>query len=390
MRLIPKHLEMNWAYFCVLYFGFFWIDPLTGHFGPLRWLFVILGTITFLLLYFGMFWVSNRRAMLHVAAFVALGVAYTPYNGGADTFFIFAAAMTPFILESEWDSIKFLIALEVVILICWRVFHQNVWFLVLACGLTLVVGVTNLHFAERMRAGRKLLRAQEEIEHLAKVAERERIARDLHDVLGHTLSVIALKSELAGKLMDRDPERAAREIGEVEQISRQALTEVRDAIRGYRAKGLAAELAYAKATLETAGLAVQCDAAGTLQLPAVQESVLALAVREAVTNVVRHAHAKTCRLRIEQQNGFCRLEIHDDGLGCSSVEGNGLRGMRERVEMLGGTLLREAKSGTKLTITLPMKELTATDVTLKEAAVKQPRKTDPSEVVYLQNEGGPA
>ena len=175
-------------------------------------------------------------------------------------------------------------------------------------------------------------------------------------MLGHTLSVITLKSELAGKLIDRNPERAGREIREVETISRQALSDVRDAIRGYRSKGLVAELAQAKATLETAGVAVQCDAATTLQLPAIEESVLSLAVREGVTNVVRHANARNCRLRIEQQDGMCRLEIADDGQGFFTMEGNGLRGMRERVEMLGGTLDRRNKSGTILILTLPLRE----------------------------------
>jgi two-component system sensor histidine kinase DesK len=94
-----------------------------------------------------------------------------------------------------------------------------------------------------------------------------------------------------------------------------------------------------------------------MKLPAVQESVLSLAVREAVTNVVRHAQARTCRMRLEQQNGSCRLEIQDDGRGSSNGEGNGLRGMRERVEMLGGTLRRNTESGTTLTITLPLKEM---------------------------------
>src|ERR1039458_73541 len=140
------------------------------------------------------------------------------------------------------------------------------------------IGAGNIFFAERNRMNCELRKANEEIENLAKVAERERIARDLHDVLGNTLSVITLKSELAGKLIERDPERAGKEIREVEQISRQALTDVRDAIRGYRSKGLVAELAQAKTTLETAGLAVQCDAATTVKLPAMQESVLSLAV----------------------------------------------------------------------------------------------------------------
>ncbi len=396
MRLLPKNSEFNWAYFSAFYFAFFLIDPLMSHYSPLKWFFTILGTIAFLLLYFGMFWVNDQRAKLHVLGMVALGVAYTPYNGGADTFFVFAAAISPFRVENEADAIKWLLAVEAVIVLCWRGFHQGILYLVFAVGLTALVGVTNLHFAQRMRANKKLLRAQEEIEHLAKVAERERIARDLHDVLGHTLSVIALKSELAGKLIERDPQGAGKEIGEVGQISRQALAEVRDAIRGYRAKGLAAELAYAKTTLETAGLAVQCDAATTLQLPALQESVLALAVREAVTNVVRHAHAKTCRLRIEQQNGSCRLEIQDDGLGCSGGEGNGLRGMRERVEMLGGTLARESKFGTKLTITLPTKELAAMEGAANEvrgevrSEVKGEvkAKTDAVEAISIENKGG--
>jgi two-component system sensor histidine kinase DesK len=221
----------------------------------------------------------------------------------------------------------------------------------------MIIGAGNTFFAERNRINRKLRRANDEIENLAKVAERERIARDLHDVLGHTLSVITLKSELAGKLIDRDSQAARKEIGEVEQISRQALSDVRDAIRGYRSQGLVAELAQAKTTLETAGVTVQCDAATTVKLPAVQESVLSLAVREAVTNVVRHARARTCRMRLEQQNGSCRLEIQDDGCGASNGEGNGLRGMRERVEMLGGTLSRSTEAGTTLTITLPLKEL---------------------------------
>jgi two-component system sensor histidine kinase DesK len=169
--------------------------------------------------------------------------------------------------------------------------------------------------------------------------------------------VITLKSELAGKLIDRDPQRAGKEIREVEEISRQALSDVRDAIRGYRSKGLVAELSQAKSTLETAGVAVRCDASTTMKLPALQESVLSMAVREAVTNVVRHAEARTCTLRLEQRNGTCHLEIEDDGRGGFQTEGNGLRGMRERVEMLGGTLTRDSKVGTKLAIAVPVKEV---------------------------------
>jgi two-component system sensor histidine kinase DesK len=358
MRLLPKNSEYSWAIYSVLYFGFFYIDPIVNHASARVWLITVAATVVFLVLYFSLFWVSWRQGLLHLAAMLLMGVAFAKYNGGATTFFIFVAACGPFVVDNEADAIKVLLTVECVAVLTWWVFHLNGWFLLFAVGLSLVVGASDIHFAQRTRSNKKLLKAQEEIEHLAKVAERERIARDLHDVLGHTLSVIILKSELAGKLMDRDPQRAGNEIREVEQISRQALSEVRDAIRGYRSQGLPAELAQAKATLETAGIAVHCEAPG-IALPALHESVLSMAVREGITNVVRHAHARTCRLRLEQQNGSCRLEIADDGRGGVQAEGNGLRGMRERVEMLGGTLNRLSEAGTKLVITLPLKESVA-------------------------------
>jgi len=92
MRLLPKNSEFNWAYFSAFYFAFFLIDPIMSHYSALKWFFTVLGTIVFLFLYFGLFW-SDRWAKLHVVGMILLGVAYTPFNGGADTFFIFAAAV---------------------------------------------------------------------------------------------------------------------------------------------------------------------------------------------------------------------------------------------------------------------------------------------------------
>src|SRR5262249_21649918 len=152
-----------------------------------------------------------------------------------------------------------------------------------------------IHFAERHRDNRRLRRAQEEIEHLAKIAERERIARDLHDVLGHTLSVIVLKSELASKIAEKDPRRAVQEIKDVERMSREALPQVRNTIQGYHARSLQAEAEQATAALEAAGVKVSCELAHA-DIPAAHEGVLALALREAVTNIIRHAGATSCKL----------------------------------------------------------------------------------------------
>jgi len=339
-----------------VYLGFFFVDPVVSHAGLKVWLLDGLGAAIFLYLYFGLFLLVNPRALAHVVGMMVLGVLFQPINHGACTFFIFAAVMLPFCVETQAAAIVGLLTIGATGLVEGLLLHIYSWQLFYMTLFPMIIGAGNTFFAERNRMNRRLRKANEEIENLAKVAERERIARDLHDVLGHTLSVITLKSELAGKLIERDPERARKEIGEVENISRQALSDVRDAIRGYRSKGLVAELAQAKNTLETAGLAVQCDAATTVKLPAVQESVLSMAVREAVTNVVRHAQASNCRMRLEQENGSCRLEIQDDGRGSSNGEGNGLRGMRERVEMLGGTVLRICDSGTTMTITLPLKD----------------------------------
>jgi two-component system sensor histidine kinase DesK len=358
LRSVIQDRDHGWGpLLWVLYLGFFFVQPVVDHVGRKQWAFDALGAAIFLVLYWGIFLLEKPRPLVHVGGMVLLGVLYLPYNAGGCTFFIFAAAMVPFLVDTQARAIAGLGTIAAVAAIEGFFLPMSNWERFWAAVFPVFIGAGNVFFAERNRMNRKLRKANEEIENLAKVAERERIARDLHDVLGHTLSVITLKSELAGKLIERDPQRAGKEIREVEQISRQALSDVRDAIRGYRSQGLVAELAQAKTTLETAGLTVQCDAATTMKLPAVQESVLSLAVREAVTNVVRHAQARTCRMRLEQQNGSCRLEIHDDGCGSSNGEGNGLRGMRERVEMLGGTLNRNTEAGTRIIITLPLKEV---------------------------------
>ncbi len=184
------------------------------------------------------------------------------------------------------------------------------------------------------------------------MAERERIARDLHDVLGHTLSLIILKSELASKLADRDPQRARQEIRDVERISREALSEVRQAVRGYRA-GLQHELDGAAEMLRAASivLTTQLD---PIPLAPAQEAILALALREAVTNVVRHADAKRCTIGLGRTGDEIRLFVSDDGRGGTREDGAGVTGMRERIAALGGSVIRDGSRGTTLTVTLPL------------------------------------
>jgi len=225
-----------------------------------------------------------------------------------------------------------------------------------------MIGGGNIFFALQGRADCQLRAALEENLALAAVAERERIARDLHDVLGHTLSVIVLKAELASRLIKRqdssDLTRAAAEIADVERITRTALAEVREAIGGYRARGLGAEIEAARLTLDAAGVTLILDSAATsaANLSAPEEIALSLALREAVTNIVRHSCATTCSLRFITEDNHRRLVIEDNGLHAISREGNGLRGMRERIESLGGHLFLERDHGTRLLIDLPLRE----------------------------------
>jgi two-component system, NarL family, sensor histidine kinase DesK len=353
LRLVPENNSMGWATYALLgYLGFFLIDPIMSHAGATNWAWTALGLVIFLCLYFTLYWVCGWKSLICAFAVALLGVVYLPFNSGASCFFIYAASFLSF-EEKASTSFKYIAGVAALLAIELAVMRSPAisWFVDI--GLVVMIGTINVYFSQHGRAQKRLLRAQEEIEHLAKIAERERIARDLHDVLGHTLSIIVLKSELASKLVERDPAKAKSEMADVENTARTALAEVRHAIGGYRANGLVAELAQARATLETAGIAVECEQT-TFTLPATQESVLALAVREAVTNVVRHAHAARCRLELRASDGVCLLSIQDDGRGGLQQEGNGLQGMRERVEALGGTLRRETRGGTRLHITLPL------------------------------------
>jgi two-component system, NarL family, sensor histidine kinase DesK len=349
----------NWKghffdYIWLVYSFFFIVDPIQQHSRRL-WMLFGVAYAAFLGIYFSLVFARRQSTqLLLLGALTVLGVVYYPHNAGACGMLIYVAAFIPFVTEKIWIT-GGTIALAAVLTaaVGWQS-HFSPWSWGICAFFCVTVGAANMVAAQKMRAGQKLGLAYEELAHLAKVAERERIARDLHDVLGHTLSVVVLKSELAGKLMDRDPERARHEIGEVEQIARKALADVREAITGYRAGGLAAEIARAKSTLDTAGVTLQCDAQPP-QLPPAEETVLSLIVREAVTNIVRHAQARRCVLEIKSGGEGTALVVQDDGRGGIRQEGNGLRGMRERAASIGATLRVDSAQGTRLVIEIPLR-----------------------------------
>jgi two-component system, NarL family, sensor histidine kinase DesK len=228
------------------------------------------------------------------------------------------------------------------------------WFTgVLMVFFTATAGLSNFIAYRESLVTRALRRSQDEVARIAKIAERERIARDLHDLLGHTLSVIVLKSELASKLAEKNPQRALKEIRDIEQIARQSLQEVRSAVGGYRSVGLAGELNNSKLALEAAEIKLE-HLIVRLELEWSQEQALAFCLRESITNVIRHSKAKNCWVSLEQRQREVLLEVWDDG-GGTIHDGNGLRGMRERASAQGGTLATTTSSGyTGISLRLPL------------------------------------
>lgn len=350
--LLPDEPGVGWVpYLWLVYYGFFALSLLDGRTSPLQRGLGLAGSVLFLGFYFRGYWTRGRAVLPYIAGLTALGLAFAPFNPGAGIFFVYATAFAGRVgpPRTGLKVVAAVVASALLEALLVKV-SPSVW--VVGSVLGVLIGLVNIYYEEVHRKASALRLSQEEVRRLAVRAERERIARDLHDLLGHTLSVITLKSELAGKLVARDPERAAAEIRDIERISREALAEVRSAVTGYRAAGLAAELASARLALETADVAATIDG-GDAPLPPATDAVLALVLREAVTNVVRHARATRCRIALRVDGDEARLEVSDDGRG-GVEEASGLAGMRSRLAERGGSLEVVDGDGTTLRARLPL------------------------------------
>ena len=306
-------------------------------------------------------WLSRRGAAAVVGALALLPViaAALLAAGAPDSFtalFVYMAAATGLLLPPRIAAaVIAAAAIGVWILSASRGDSDSA---IAATVLTVVsIGSLMAAFGRVVRVNRELRMTREDLATLAVAEERLRIARDLHDLLGHSLSVITLKSELAARLLERDPGRAAAELDEIQEVSREALAEVRDAVQGYRGVALAESLARARSALTAAG--IDCSLADAdVSLPADLDAVLAWAVREGTTNVIRHSHARHCEIRIRSDRVSAALEIDDDGRADAAGEhdGSGLQGLRERAQRVRGTLEAGARpeGGFRLRVTVPL------------------------------------
>jgi len=355
LRLPPEYGKM--PYFWLLTLGYMGWQYVYVAPGRLELALLALTLIAFVPLYLASYRARGWQVLACMAASCLIGAAWARWNLGAATFFIFACAMAGLVAQPR----RALAAMGAVLLagllasLLVRSPQMRVIFLMPLLMGGIPVGIGTMMDARLRRSRQELLRKQEEVEHMATIAERERISRDLHDLLGHSLSLIALKAELARKLVHRDADACAREVADIERSARQALAEVRAAVSGYRESGLAQAMASARASLAAAEVMFE-ERVERVELAPAAENVVALALREAVTNVIRHAGAKRCSVSLGLEHGVAVLRIADDGRARSSADvrhGNGLCGMRERVASVGGKLALRAQAGLELELRIP-------------------------------------
>lgn len=356
----PWWRHVGWVYLVYLVIPAFQpiFDPDAG---TLDWLLVAGIVLAYLPLYVIASLRPDRARWWSTVPTVALGVLSTPLNPGASVLFVYAAAIAGN-TETRRIALHWFASLTVLVMLLslispvpmpWRL-----WAVVPPLVFIWVIGLTQVESAELESEAGELRRRNAQIEHLATVSERERLARELHDVLGHSLTSVIMHAQLAKQLADTDPDGAREAAGRAEITAREALTEVRTAVSGWRYLSLEEELATGRETLASSGVRLSTRWDEQLFLLPSIERELALVAREALTNTARHAAARSCAVDLDVADGQMVLRIADDGVGGPHREGNGLAGIRERMAAIGGSVQVAHGAGTTITATVPLEVAT--------------------------------
>jgi two-component system sensor histidine kinase DesK len=334
------------------YLPLFFIPWLIEVPSPAQMVWAGLGLAVFLAVYFVSLKAAGTRLVgLAIAALLlSFALAFTGSNWTVIA--VYAAAMIADLRPARWASLgvgAFAAASAGLALAT----GQPAIYWVLGVFLMIMVGIGNISRAALQDKNRALAAAQGEVRQLAAAAERERIGRDLHDLLGRTLTLIALKADLAARLTNSAPEKAADEISDIAAAAREGLAEMREAVSGMTGASLAREIAGSRAALAAAGIVCEVEGSAEAIDPGTS-AVLAMALREAVTNVIRHSDARTCRIALIQQPGGLELKVSDDGDGQAVRPGGGLAGLTARLTAAGGELAVEGDTrGTRVTARVP-------------------------------------
>lgn len=347
-------LSPNRPWLHLIYLGFFGFGWLYRSPGQQEVLLALAAMAGFLGLY--VFSLRRRDWTVYPAALgtALLGFAFMPVNIGGAVYLVFAAAMLGWLPHSRLRTASFALLALATLGASWLTQQPASYVIVLLILAAVAAGGATMG-ARRQRQDDDAQAAQRRASALAAEAERQRIARDLHDLLGHTLSLVTLKADLATRLFDNDPARARSELAQIQSISRDALAEVREAVAGLRDRSLPDAAAEACRHLEAAGLAVSLDL-GALSPPRTQSTALAMVVREATTNILRHAQANRVTIQLMEAENGIELSVGDDGRGGASIGAAGLGGLATRIQALSGRLSvydAPEHTGTMLTVWLP-------------------------------------
>jgi two-component system sensor histidine kinase DesK len=366
-RQVPGTGSSRWRYFFSGVWLAYLIQPVSDlfHHHGAAWIAGgIIITIAFCAIYLPTLFLCESRPRLALYGLgtlaVLAAVACLVYGKNWTPLWIYVSAAAGFVLTSAFGSRRATFGIFAItgcyLLFCW-ITHLDLGTTLAVLLPVLLIGLAMMGFRTQIGLMHELDQARGTVAKLATNEERLRLARDMHDLTGQSLSMITLKSELAAKRLAKLPSSAERdsvltELGDIGRVSRQTLHDIREAVSGYRRPTLAIEVITARNALEAAGIALEDDAGLTLRSGTFDpeaEAVLAWCLREAVTNVIRHSGARHCRIRLTERMDEVSLEVTDDGRGFpgqnpenpatpDSAHGSGLRGVSERLSAIGGRL----------------------------------------------------
>jgi two-component system, NarL family, sensor histidine kinase DesK len=352
----PLFLEKPWIW---LVFSLYYFVPIYyTSYSPAQYLFLFSAYIAFVVLYLRATIMNAKYVWQPITAIIALALLVTPQSPGSSTFFSYVGFLIGFSYSTR-VYLTLLGSLITAILALHFYYQYPVPFFALP-ALSGIVTISLWGYIERIRstAASRWLQSRQEIQQLAVIAERERIARDLHDILGHTLSSIALKAELAEKLLKQDKIKDVGDhLSDLHKIARESLSLVRQTVSGYKHRGLSGEVIQLCEKLRQNGFSVEL--VGEIPtLSARAETALILALTELTTNVLRHSNGNHCQMSFQLDGESVMISMQDNGCIKSITPGNGLNGIQERLHALAGDISAQISNGARFDITLPAHELT--------------------------------
>ncbi|AAN53437.1 sensor histidine kinase [Shewanella oneidensis MR-1] len=358
MTNTPLQLEQKLAWVYLINLVFYLIPLFITPYSSWQIILILAVLVPFIYCYFWTYRCNFRSAYRPIIAMLVLATVVTPINPGSISLFTFASFFIGFFYPIRVSVFCWFGVVVLLFLLNYLNQFNNLYFPLY--GTLLVLGVGMLGVAERRRYHHKLKEQQsaQEISTLATMVERERIARDLHDIMGHSLSSIALKAELAEKLLAKQEyQLATTQLQELGQIARESLSQIRHTVCDYKHKGLASCITQLCHSLRDKGIYVELI--GELpKLPARAESQLGLILTELVNNILRHSSASQCSITFREQENTLFVEVKDNASASPFIEGNGLTGIRERLDSLGGHFSYNLEQGYAFTVSLPLQGAT--------------------------------